>query len=366
MLIETSLSLLKETKSSHLVEVIMATRSFDLWIRRVRCVDETEHEGVWPIEGEGIANDAMRLRALFLSEDSDAQLVETQTGMFNLGSNYQDNTILDMNLYLGRVLVHDNQTFPVGVNAALFLIEEDYFGDITGIENAIKGYADTAKNVHGIASTIVGLFPGTSSKIASAIGKIASIVEPAIANLILSAGNDLFPPQDISLLLRNFNDPLDVSDRKGIIDFVGHGGHYQLTYEWRVGVVGRTIALRANNGSYVTAEGGGGRILYANRPHIREWETFELITLEDKVAFRAYLGQYVTAEDGGGRPLMANRTRIDDWEKFELLELGGDRIALKAVNDRFVTAEDGGGRELVTNRDRDNPGAWEIFTLVDV
>jgi hypothetical protein len=345
----------------------MATRSFDLWIRRVHCVDETEHEGVWPIQGERVANDAMRLRALFLSEDSDARLVETQTGMFNLGSNYEDNTTLDMNLYLGRVLVHDTQAFPVGVNAALFLIEEDYLGDITGIEAAIKGYADTAKDVHGIASTIFGFFDKEPvMKVVSGIGKIASIVEPAIANLVLSAGNDLFPPQDISLLIRNFNDPFDDGDQRGILNFSGHGGHYQLTYEWRVGVVGRTIALQASNGSYVTAEGGGGRILHANRPHIREWETFELISLGDKVAFRSHLGQYVTAENAGRRPLMANRTHIGDWEKFELLELGDNRIALKAVNGRFVTAEDGGGRELVTNRDRENPGDWEIFTLVNM
>ena len=345
----------------------MATKSFDLFIRRVRCVDETEHEGFWPFEGEGIANDAMRLRALLVSEDSDANLVETHTAMFNLGSNYKDGTIQDMDLFVGRVLVHDHQEFPLAVSVALFLIEEDYFGDISGIDDAIKGYAETAKNVHGIASTIFGMFSGASNKIASGIGKIASIVEPSIAGLILSAGNDIFPPQDISLMLPRFEDELEPGDVRGILDFVGHGGRYQLTYEWRISTVGRTVALQAHNEMHVAAEGGGGKNLVANRSHIREWETFEL-TEEDvgKFSFRSHLGYYIVAEDNGRKPLKVNRTRVGAWEKFDLMHLGDNRIALKACNDRFVTAEGGGGRELVSNRNHAEPGDWEIFNLIDV
>ena len=34
------------------------------------------------------------------------------------------------------------------------------------------------------------------------------------------------------------------------------------------------IHLRANNGQYVCAEGGGGREVVANRDKAQEWETF--------------------------------------------------------------------------------------------
>ena len=36
------------------------------------------------------------------------------------------------------------------------------------------------------------------------------------------------------------------------------------------------IHLRANNGQYVCAEGGGGREVVANRSARGAWETFEL------------------------------------------------------------------------------------------
>jgi hypothetical protein len=77
------------------------------------------------------------------------------------------------------------------------------------------------------------------------------------------------------------------------------------------------IALRAYNGQYVCAEGGGGRELIANRDWVREWETFGLIDLgNNNVALRAYNGQYVCAEWGGGRELIDNRDWVREWETF--------------------------------------------------
>jgi hypothetical protein len=488
----------------------MSRQTFELRIINVRCVDETEHEGVFPFEGEGIANDAMRLKALFMTEDSNAQLTELRTPMFDLGSNYQDGTTIGMELRVGTVDVLAAQTFPVAVNVALFLIEEDYFGDISGIEGAISGYAEAAKVTHGLLSTIVGLFPGASSKIASGIGKIASVVEPLIAGLVLSGGNDLFPPQDISLLLPSFDVTLAPTDVRGIIDFVGHGGHYQLTYEWHVrrhdaigpsgtapldlywsasrgdnfstataagrssarsagyvhartegylfdrhlsgtipldlywnstrgdnfttaNATGRTdalnaayaavrtegylystqqpgtvplkqywnavrgdnfttastfgerdaltsgytyvrvegylfpraIALRADNGQYLGAEGGGGSSIDARRPHIREHEIFEVVYLDgDRIALRTYNGYYLCAEGGGGREVVANRTWIGDWEQFTWVHVGGSRIALRVHNGQLVCAEGGGGHEVVANRTRVD--RWETFEIIAV
>ncbi|MDJ0616414.1 MAG: Vps62-related protein [Calothrix sp. MO_192.B10] len=79
-----------------------------------------------------------------------------------------------------------------------------------------------------------------------------------------------------------------------------------------------TIALKANNGQFVTAEGGGGKELLANRDIIGSWETFELIDLSNsRIALKANNGQFVTAEGGGGKELLANRDIIGSWETFE-------------------------------------------------
>jgi carbamate kinase len=80
------------------------------------------------------------------------------------------------------------------------------------------------------------------------------------------------------------------------------------------------IHLRANNGQYVCAEGGGGREVVANRDRALEWETFtvELVAGRSRIALRANNGQYVCAEGGGGREVVANRDARGPWETFEL------------------------------------------------
>jgi len=81
------------------------------------------------------------------------------------------------------------------------------------------------------------------------------------------------------------------------------------------------IALRAYNGQYLVAEGGGGEGVYANRDAIGPWEIFELTYLGNKtVALRAYNGQYLVAEGGGGEMVYANRDAIGTWETFEKIE----------------------------------------------
>ncbi len=86
-------------------------------------------------------------------------------------------------------------------------------------------------------------------------------------------------------------------------------------------------ALRVNNGQFVCAEGGGGRELVANRNAIGVWETFTILHADgsggeiangQQVALRASNGQFVCAEGGGGRELVANRNAMGIWETFTI------------------------------------------------
>jgi carbamate kinase len=137
------------------------------------------------------------------------------------------------------------------------------------------------------------------------------------------------------------------------------------------------IHLRADNGQYVCAEGGGGREVVANRDRAQEWETFTLELIDgrfrgdSRIALRADNGQYVCAEGGGGREVVANRDSAREWETFTVERVPGrrgrgnvrtgDSIALRADNGQYVCAEGGGGREVVANRDRAQE--WETFTV---
>ena len=81
--------------------------------------------------------------------------------------------------------------------------------------------------------------------------------------------------------------------------------------------ISNKITLRAYNGQYVCAEGGGGQALVANRNWAQQWETFGLVDMgNNKVALQAYNGQFVCAEGGGGQALIANRNWAHEWETF--------------------------------------------------
>ncbi len=86
-----------------------------------------------------------------------------------------------------------------------------------------------------------------------------------------------------------------------------------------------SIQLRAYNGQWVCAEGGGGGIVVANRSAPDIWETFTLTStdgdpLQDgsKVALQAANGQWVCAEGGGGGTVVANRSEKREWETFTI------------------------------------------------
>lgn len=125
------------------------------------------------------------------------------------------------------------------------------------------------------------------------------------------------------------------------------------------------IALRAYNGQYLCAEGGGGGAVVANRDTIGAWETFQLVPLGDgNVALRASNGQYLCAEGGGGGFIVANRNAIGAWETFVLMDLGNNKIGLKANNGMRVVAENGGGDGVYANRAW--VGDWETFGLIEI
>jgi hypothetical protein len=101
---------------------------------------------------------------------------------------------------------------------------------------------------------------------------------------------------------------------------------------------GDFVFLRTNNGQFVVAEGGGGRETNANRIEPGPWETFTIFHLGNTpaglfpvggviphgnhvpVAFKASDGSWVTAEGGGGGDVNANRPGLGPWERFTIRE----------------------------------------------
>src|SRR5262252_7229461 len=89
------------------------------------------------------------------------------------------------------------------------------------------------------------------------------------------------------------------------------------------------VALKANNGCYLTAEEGGGIdtrnaatpvAVQARGVEINAWETFEAVEYDGFVALQTSNGNYVTAENGGGAGVRTNETAVGPWERFVLID----------------------------------------------
>lgn len=135
--------------------------------------------------------------------------------------------------------------------------------------------------------------------------------------------------------------------------------------------------LQTSNGHYITASGGGGGTVGANRTWGQPHESFTLIDQNggslmsgDTVNLMAYDGvHYMVAEGGGGREVAADRPWAGPYETFTIRNATGadpirygDSVTLQAQNGHYVVAEGGGGG--VVNANRPQVGPWEQFTLL--
>lgn len=206
----------------------------------VICLDETDHEGVVPFEGEWVANDAMRLRSIAVDQHGTGELTVTNVPKIDLGSNYERGRTFRQNRVIFSKFIRADHIFPVSVSVSLFLIEEDYLhDDIREFESVIRTYGVESAKIHSGLSSVFGSL-GPAFKVASVIGKIASIVEPLFASALADMGNDYFPVSDAAIAISSFDASLTSSERLFAIEF-SEGekikGRYRLTFSWELSEV---------------------------------------------------------------------------------------------------------------------------------
>lgn len=120
------------------------------------------------------------------------------------------------------------------------------------------------------------------------------------------------------------------------------------------------ISLKAYNGKYVAAEGGGNDILIADRDEIGEWETFKINYISgDFVTLQVYNGNYVTAEPWGY--VSADRTEVGEWEIFKVIRLANGKVGFRASSGYYLCADGHFGGLIVA--DRTILDTWEMFGM---
>jgi hypothetical protein len=141
-----------------------------------------------------------------------------------------------------------------------------------------------------------------------------------------------------------------------------------------------TVRIRSYRGQYLSASGGGGGPIFANRPTgAGAWETFFVTTLgSSAIAHGSYVriqardGEYLCAERD--ETVYANRPQASTWEMWRVVKLGGsggamvrsgDPIALEAYTGKHMVADyDAPDNQVRANRT--SIGTWESFSITYV
>lgn len=232
----------------------MNTKMLSLYVTNLLCEDESEHEGVWPFQGEGIANDAIRLSTMITVKRGIQEPIQEQLPVLNLGNNYQDGTNVALNQQIYSIPLNSLEDYPIAVSAVMVLGEEDWGGNFDAqVRNTITEIAQQAKSaVSAAVTTAAGGLIGASfgsfgGPIGIGIGAAAGALISLLAEGVNSLESDVWPPEDIALVV--------TADAKSTVhsgqilfrdkpNFRNLGGQYRLTYEWRL--EGSEASIEAN------------------------------------------------------------------------------------------------------------------------
>jgi hypothetical protein len=127
--------------------------------------------------------------------------------------------------------------------------------------------------------------------------------------------------------------------------------------------------FRTNNGNFLTAVDGGGRVADGVRTTATSagaWEQFTLVPAGDNLhfGFRTSNGHFLTAVNGGGRnadAIHADATALSAWEEFRIFS---HPDIIQTVDGHFLTAVGGGGRTTdALHTDATEVGSWEVFQV---
>ncbi len=141
--------------------------------------------------------------------------------------------------------------------------------------------------------------------------------------------------------------------------------------------------LKTANGHYLTAVNSGGLtglgqpsfdVMHTDAVRVGTWETFALVDAGDGTHYgiRAFDGHYLTAVGGGGRTtdvIHSDATQLQAWEKFTVTKLpsapGGQTVySIGTIDGHFLTAVGGGGRTTDTiHSDATAANGWEQFHI---
>jgi hypothetical protein len=212
-------------------DVLAPPTRLDFYIRRVRCVDETNPEW-W-------GSDEIALAGVAVDESGDTKKIAEQSvgGGFDDGDEkwYKPHW-----RYQSFNLAGDDP-WPRYYGLSLFLAEKDHGGFSNALNKIWKAIRDQVKAAIAQAVTDA-LTPDVGPIIAKAIAMAVNwVVEKLVDWIISTFKDDIFPPAVADLQLKNAaarflhaDGSVGWASNLKRAHFSGHGGHYYVEYYWQL------------------------------------------------------------------------------------------------------------------------------------
>ncbi len=126
-----------------------------------------------------------------------------------------------------------------------------------------------------------------------------------------------------------------------------------------------TIALKADNGRYVTLSSSGS-LLQASSDSLGTTENFQLFLQDDPplAALRASNGKFVSNRSNGSTPLAATADTAGATEQFTLEDWGPKIVVLRASSQKYIELT-GTTAALQASGDSSKPTVFEILLLAE-
>lgn len=204
------------------------TKKLEFRIHAVKCVDETDGF----LGGES-GDDEIDLGAVTIDESGDVHNVPP----FREGNAFEDDVKVSYSppKRLTWFNLTEGTIWPKGYFVTLVLAEVDN----GGVHAFILELAMWAKDkiTAAIAAMIGGLVGASGGPITAIIGAAVGWVIGTIIDILIDIWNDdVFRPLTLSTVIPSFNTRWGGSDNSPnwVVGFGGHGGEYQVRFDWRL------------------------------------------------------------------------------------------------------------------------------------
>lgn len=205
------------------------TDKLELRIHRVKCLDETDG-----FLGSEAGDDEIDLGGSTVDESGDTKKVSA----FRVGSDFDDGEQKTYSPVKRFTWFNMNEgtAFPKSYFVTLVMAEAD-MGGLPDFLNQLLTWVKS-KVTAALAAAIGGAIGASGGPIGAIIGAAVGAVVGLVFDLFKSIWeDDIFKPATVSVNIPSLNArwPGGKTDSpEGVITYTGHGGKYQLTYDWRM------------------------------------------------------------------------------------------------------------------------------------